>query len=154
METREKPAIRRMTLEDVAEVHTLGSQTEEFRVDEGNNVFWPVEVLQNWTQSANDVALVADYQNQIGGFVLATYNPTTRKATVENCLRAEGLPMFRGYGRLLMQKVENILRDKGAKYLCGYIEEGNIESLNMVKKLNYSEGKKYHWMLKTLEGDK
>jgi len=148
METREKPAIRGMTLEDVAEVYRLGSKIEEFRVDDSNNIFWPVEILQNWTRSEKDVALVADYQGQIGGFVLVAYNPTTRKAIMENCLRTNEKPIFRGYGRLLMQEAEKILRNKGAKYLCGFIEEGNTASLNMLRKLNYSKGKKYHWMSK------
>ncbi len=138
--------IRKMTLGDVPIVHKIGSEVDEFRISDESSCFWPKNILEDLVKSENDVALVAE-EGEIGGYLLATFHPVTKKATIENVWVSPEKP-YRGNGRKLMAKAEEILKEKGAKYYSAFVEENNVASLNMCKRQGYSQGNKYHWMIK------
>tara|TARA_Y100000310_G_scaffold171113_1_gene171309 strand:+ start:60 stop:488 length:429 start_codon:yes stop_codon:yes gene_type:complete len=140
--------IRDMQLSDVPGVYSLGSNEQGFSVAEEAPTFWDRETLERWARSDNDIALVAEDRG-ILGFLLATYNATARKGTVENTL-VSGDYRARGLGRKLMAEAETRLKSQGAQYLCGMVEEGNTGSVNMCKRQGYTQGEKFYWMHKEI----
>jgi ribosomal protein S18 acetylase RimI-like enzyme len=137
-----------MKLDDVATVHALGSNTEEFKVNEkSSSVFWPLEVLEELVQSEQDQTLVAERRGEIVSYIIVTYHPKTKKATWEN---AYVKPEHRG--KELASKLYVLAEDRlislGAKYICGLVERDNSFSSNMLLKNRFGEGKTYIWMQK------
>jgi len=140
--------IRKMTLADVHQVHDLGSKVEEFRpVSESTNCFWPKETLEAIAEK--EIAYVAEKDGQIVGFLIATYQESTRKLTWENMYVR---PEYRG-GAIAHQcwvLAEQEARARGATYLCGMIEESNALSFKMLEREGFTKGKIHVWMEKSL----
>ncbi|MBT4058143.1 GNAT family N-acetyltransferase [Candidatus Woesearchaeota archaeon] len=141
--------IGKMHSKDIDQVDELGSNVEEFRTSENESTFWPRNVLEDLVSSEDDVTLVARKGNKVIGFLIATYHPVTRKATWENCYVS---PEYRGreIAGKMYSLAEKTLREKGADFICGFIEQDNMASKNFVRKHNLEEGKLYNWMTKFL----
>jgi hypothetical protein len=146
--------IRGMKLEDITEVYDLGSKVPEFEVVKGETGFWKEDVLTDWVASENDVAVVAYNEKELAGFLLASYHPLTRKATIENAYMKEP---YRGLyeGRHLViemyKETESRLKEKGADFICGFIEEENKISKRFLEKCEFDTGKLHYWMNKFLK---
>ena len=138
-----------MKLEDIEEVHYLGLREQEFEVVEGGRRFWKKGILEDWVSSDNDVAIVASDEEELVGFLLATYNQVTHKATIEN---AYVKPQYRNlFTAIRMYKeAETKLKEKGADFVCGFVELGNEASIRFLEKCGFSGGKTYCWMNKLL----
>jgi ribosomal protein S18 acetylase RimI-like enzyme len=140
--------IRDMKLEDIQEVYQNGAKERGFSVSEESSTFWELDVLENWTRSDNDISLVVE-DNGVKAFLLATYNPTNGKGVIENTWVSSDF-RYKGLGRELMALAEEMLRSKGARYLCALVEEDNVSSRNMCKRQGYIEGDRFYWMHKEI----
>jgi ribosomal protein S18 acetylase RimI-like enzyme len=140
--------IRDMSLEDISDVYEQGRKEQGFSIAEDVPAFWELDTLRNWTVSDNDISLVVD-DNGVKAFLLATYNATTKKGTIENTWVSADF-RYKGLGRKLMAEAEERLLTKGAQYLCALVEEENIGSRNMCKRQGYLEGDKFYWMHKEI----
>ena len=139
-------AIRRMSLEDVPKIHEIGSNVDEFSVSEDSGHFWSKEILERLVLSEHDVALVNE-DDGIKGYLIATYHPVTKKATIENAWVNHEFK-HRGCGRKLMQEAEKILYERGCQSYCAFVEIENTPASNMCVKQGYTKGKPYNWMSK------
>src|SRR3989344_1077078 len=126
-----KITIRDMGLSDVEMVLTHGSKEPTFRNLSGNEIFWDRDVLENWVKSQGDIAIVAEYDKELAGFLLATYSPTNYKGTFEN---SYVLPNYRrlSIATEMYQELERRMRKRGARLLCGFPEIANTPSLRML----------------------
>lgn len=144
------PLIRKMSSSDARNVYSLGISIKEFRtVPEDTNCFWPIETLE--AIAKKEIAYVIEDDQNIIGFLIATYQETTRKVTWENMYLS---PRYRGEGLDLAHQcwelAEQDARIMGANYICGMVEEKNVSSQKMVEKEGFTKGKKYFWMQKVI----
>lgn len=142
------PLIRKMFPSDAQQVHALGGNIEEFRTVPGSsNCFWPIETLEAIAEK--EIAYVVEDHEKIVGFLIATYQPTTHKLTWENIYIQ---PKYRGKGifNQCWTHAEKEARTRGATYVCGLVEENNIQSQKMLEKEGFTKGKKYIWTEKVL----
>lgn len=140
--------IRRMTSGDVPAVHALGANTEEFRVvKDSTNIFWQKETLEDIAEK--EIAYVVKEQSQIVGFLIATYQASTRKLTWENMYLK---PEYRQ--RNIVAKcwalAEQEARKRGATYICAMVEQDNIPCIRSLEKIGFVQGKNYVWMEKSI----
>ena len=140
--------IRKMNATDVPQVHDLGSNVEEFRtVSESTNCFWPRETLEKIAEK--EIAYVAEDHSQIIGFLIETYQESTRKLTWENMYVKPGY-RGRGIAHQCWNLAEQEARARGTTYLCSMIEENNDFSFKMLHREGFTKGKTYVWMEKSL----
>ena len=94
--------------------------------------------------------LIAEQNNIIIGTVFATHDG--RKGWIN---RLAVIPEFRkkGIGRLLIEKAEKILNDKGIGIIACLIEDYNTASLKTFKKLGYTEFENIHYLTKKSHPD-
>ncbi len=137
--------IKSMHLEDIAQVHRLGTNVDEFKVDESEAIFWDLSVLKQIVLSNTDVALISEDDERINGFSIMTYHPPTRKATFENLYVS---PTYRGSGlakQLAEASISKVI-DLGANYICAMVETQNYGSSRLLEKVGFEIGKEYLWM--------
>lgn len=146
----EKVKIRKAKVSDVDKLIEIGSQPEEFEVDDEGNSFWDKEPLINWIKSKNDVILIAELNQEIVGFVMFALHVPTGKVTWEN---AWINPKLRGKNIVgeLYKAAEKELKNKGAKYICGMTKPTSKASIRMQEKLGFEQGLKFIWMGKFLK---
>ena len=142
------PLIRKMTIADVPQVHDLGSNVEEFRpVSKSKNSFWSRETLEAIAEK--EIAYVVEDNQTIVGFLIATYQESTRKLTWENMYVKPGY-RGRGIAHQCWNLAEQEARARGTTYLCSMIEENNDFSFKMLHREGFTKGKTYVWMEKSL----
>jgi ribosomal protein S18 acetylase RimI-like enzyme len=139
--------IREMTYHDAQRVYEIGTGESYFSLEGTEESFWPKSVLEGLVGSKDDVTLVSQGPNDINGYLIATYHPIVKKATIENVWSDGG-----GQGRLLMQEAERILDEKGCMQYCGLVEAGNTISQNMCMKAGYENAGSFYWMSKLKGG--
>ncbi|MBU0461691.1 MAG: GNAT family N-acetyltransferase [Nanoarchaeota archaeon] len=142
--------IREMILEDIEEIQRMGLEQKEFEIIEEGDRFWNKGVLEDWIVSDDDVAIVAENDIELVGFVLAAYHSTTRKATFEN---AYIKPQYRKSSTALRMylEIETRLIQSGADFICGFVENDNEASKMFLRRCGFEMGKQYHWMNKSLK---
>lgn len=130
---------------DISQVHILGSMVKEFEVVDKGPGFWKPEILENIV--LDGLSYVVDDQGKIGGFLLATYQPVTRKLTWENMYL---LKEYRKKG--LAEKCFNLswrlAQERGAFMAEGLVENNNMASQKMLKRLGFEVAGNYLWMLR------
>ena len=142
------PLIRKMTIADVPQVHDLGSNVEEFRpVSKSTHCFWSRETLEAIAEK--EIAYVVEDNQTIVGFLIATYQSTTRKLTWENMYLK---PTYRGQNipHQCWTLTEQEARRRGATYISSMIEENNVASFKMLNREGFTKGKYYFWVEKVI----
>lgn len=141
--------IRSMNFRDIDEVYSLGSGEEEFGVVEEGKRFWKRKVLEDWVASDENIAIVADNEEQLAGFLLATYHPITRKGTIENTYVKTQYRNL-SIASMMYMEAERRLREKKADFVCAFVEANNVKSRKFVERCGFDAGKQYIWMNKFL----
>ena len=137
--------IRKASVSDVKEIFRLGSQTEEFFVNDKTGGFWSKKKLLNWVKNKEDLCLVATIKNLIIGFILSTYHQPTKKVTIENVFIAKHL-RNKGIGRKIITEflkttTKTYLRI-GAVYVMSLTRKKNHVFINLMEKLGFTVGYK------------
>ena len=107
--------IRRMEKKDAPIVHKIGNNEKNLYPSEGDE-FWDVEQLEDWTDSKDDILLVASEDNKIVGFILSILHKPTGNVEIESIWVHED---FRGTG--LSKKLLNMAIDELKKKSLIYI---------------------------------
>jgi N-acetylglutamate synthase-like GNAT family acetyltransferase len=142
--------IRTATLEDTDSIIQLGNSADEFQVNKETPTFWPKEILINCIKDNNVPILVAEENKQIFGFIIANYNPSFKKAIIENILVN---PNHRGkeLGRLLLKNLLNTLIKLDCKYVCALTQINNDLAVEFFLKNEFSKGIDCVWLDKVLD---
>ena len=142
--------IRIATLEDTEPIHKLGNLVSEFQVSDEAPTFWPKKILINCIKGNNSPVLVAEENKQIIGFIIANYNPSFKKATIENIFVN---PKNRGkeVGKLLLSQMLNKLKKLDCKYVCALTESHNNLAIEFFLKNEFNKGIDCVWLDKVLE---
>lgn len=141
--------IREAKESDINEIYSLGKDVEEFSTTDEVVTFWPKYILENCIKSKTDFLLIAEENNRIAGFTITNYNPTFKKAMLENLYVH---PDFRDrkIGRKLLESVIEKLKRIDCEYICGLTETTNKKVIELHLELGFNEGKKYIWLDKIL----
>lgn len=142
--------IKTATLEDIDTIVKLGNSVNEFQVSDEVVTFWPKNVLINCIKSKNNPILVASQNKQIVGFIITNYNPSFKKAIIENIFVD---PNFRGQevGKLLLDNLLNKLKELGCEYVCSLIEENSDVAVKFYLNNNFNKGINCVWIDKILD---
>jgi ribosomal protein S18 acetylase RimI-like enzyme len=86
----------------------------------------------------DSITLIAYESERIAGFIIGRLY-AERKALTGHLLTIDVLPDFRRHrvGTELLQKIERLFRDKGAKACRLEVREGNLAALSLYQKLGY-----------------
>ena len=141
--------IKTATLEDVDTIIKLGNSVNEFQVSDEVVTFWPKDILIDCIKSKNNPILVAKENKQIIGFIIANYNPSFKKAIIENIFVN---PDFRGkkVGNLLLDNLLDELKELGCEYVCSITEIENNVAVKFYLNNNFSKGINCVWIDKIL----
>ena len=140
--------ILKMKVEDINEIHKLGTSQKEFAST--NGFFWSKEQLNNWCQSPNDVLLVAKSKNEIIGFSFYAAHIPTGKVTWENLYV---IPSARGMGVAASLAEEGLKQVKslGYTYMMLCVNAANQELfVSFIEKYGFKRGDKVLWVDKIL----
>ena len=110
-------------------------ETECFR-DEAFTKGQMLQLLKEY----NCVNLVARVDGTIAGFVIGMIY-VDRKATYAHILTIDVSPAYRrrGIGRMLLQEIERIFKEKGIKTSHLEVREDNVAAMNLYRKLGYEK---------------
>ncbi len=94
--------------------------------------------IANLLKNYNCISLVAKLNGKIVGFVIGMIH-MERNALVGHILTIDVLPQYRrrGIAQKLLEKIEEILREKGVKACCLEVREDNVAALKLYQKLGY-----------------
>lgn len=141
--------IRKASITDINKLVSIGKKVKEFNISPNIKGFWDKAILQTLIKSKSDLILVAEENKNIIGFVIFTYNISTKKATFEN---AWVHPNYRGksiISNLTKQGIKK-LKSQGAKYICALVEVNNNHSIKFLKKHKFEKGFNFTWMHKKI----
>ena len=136
--------IRKMELEDIEAVYSLGVSQKEFSSASGT--FWSQEQLKNWIRSPKDLLLVAEKDSQIIGFSLYAVHSPTGKVTWENLYIS---PKYRKLGIASALTKEGLKQIKalGYTYIMLCVNAEDQESFaSFLEKFGFKRGSKVLWM--------
>jgi len=141
--------IRKAVLSDVKAIFNLGKSVDEFQVSDEVVTFWPEDILKNCINSETSLLLVAEFNDQISGFIIINYNPSFKKAIIENIYVC---PKFRkqGIGRQLLNSALAEIQRFGCEYVCAVVEEKNNAAIEFYTKSGFSKGIGCVWLDKIL----
>ena len=142
--------IKTATLEDIDTIIKLGNSVNEFQVSNEVVTFWPENILIDCIKSKNNPIFVAKENKQIIGFIIANYNPSFKKAIIENIFVD---PNFRGkdVGKLLLDNLLNKLKELGCEYVCSLTEIENNVAVKFYLNNNFNRGINCVWIDKILD---
>ena len=131
---------------DAKQIYSLGHSVEEFRATPNNsNAFWPLETLEEIAEK--EIAYVVENNQEIVGFLIATYQSTTRKITWEN-MYIKPAYQKRGLAEYCFQKTWEMARKEGAIIAEALVASNNLSAQKMCKGLGFNSAGDYQWMLK------
>jgi ribosomal-protein-alanine acetyltransferase len=86
----------------------------------------------------NSVSLIAKIDGEVVGFVIGTIS-VHRNALNGHIITIDALPKYRrkGIGKTLLQEVEHIFTEKGAKISYLEVKENNLAAIGLYKKMGY-----------------
>jgi GNAT superfamily N-acetyltransferase len=142
--------IQTATLEDIDTIIKLGNSVNEFQVSNEVVTFWPKDVLIDCIKSKNNPIFVTKENKQIIGFIIANYNPSFKKAIIENIFVD---PNFRGkdVGKLLLDNLLNKLKELCCEYVCSLPEIENNVAVKFYLNNNFNRGINCVWIDKILD---
>lgn len=136
--------VRNLEVADIETVISMGTTEKSFATESG--VFWTSEQLINWSQSENDVLLVAELEGKIVGFALFASHLPTGKVTWEN-LYVE--PDFRkvGVAKALLERGLSLLNEKGFNYIMLFANTNDKDKfLTFLEKYGFKKGPMVLWI--------
>ncbi|MFH1291162.1 MAG: GNAT family N-acetyltransferase [archaeon] len=142
--------IKTATLKDIDTIIELGNSVNEFQVSKEVVTFWPKNVLIDCVKSNNNPILVATENKHIIGFIIANYNPSFKKAIIENIFVSSN---FRGkeVGKLLLDNLLDKLKELGCEYVCSLTEIENNVAVKFYLNNNFNKGINCVWIDKILD---
>jgi len=151
---KEQVIIRQMEIDDLASVYHLGE--ELFTSDELPILYrtWDPYEVADYFSSDPEYCLVAELNDRIIGFVLATtiekegtawkkYGYLSWIGVDENYQRYK-------IGRRLYNKLESKLRDDGVRMIIADTEGGNQPAIDFFDNAGFTSRREHLWLAKTL----
>ena len=129
---------------DVERVYDLGINVPEFSVDKEHK-FWLKETLERFAEQG--FSFVVEDVSSLVGFLLAVYQPVTRKLTWENMYLSHEY-RSQGLAEECFNKSWTLARENGALIAEGISEAYNSPSRKMLERLGFQNAGTYNWMLK------
>jgi ribosomal protein S18 acetylase RimI-like enzyme len=127
---REKVSIRYLQKSDINNILELLKKTKLFFEPCDAN-----EAYERMLKHSPQSVLVMTYEGSIIGMVIILYSPFV-SVLYHGCIDPEY--QRQGLGTILMLEAEKVIkRLGGTKAIAGYVEEGNIASLSMCRKIGY-----------------
>ena len=141
--------IKHAMSEDIDEIIDLGNYVNEFQVSDEVATFWSKEILNECIKDGNNPIFVAKENKQIIGFIIANYNPSFKKAIIENIFVT---PNFRGQGaaKLLLDNLVDELKVLGCEYVCSFTENENNIAVKFFLNNDFNKGINCVWLDKIL----
>lgn len=150
-----KAEIRQMEIDDVAGVYHLGEQL--FTSDEYPVLYrtWdPFEVTDHFT-SDPEYCLVAEAEGKVVGFALATTiekeGTAWKKYGYLSWIGIQDSFQRTGLGTRLYRRVEQKLRDSGARMIIADTDSEDREALGFFNRMGFSVSGNHVWLGKTLQ---
>ena len=146
------PLIRNFEKQDINQVYQLGITVSEFEVNLPGRpkfIFWSRETIERIFDQG--FSCVVEENKNIEGFLLATFQPVTRKLTWENMYLS---PNYRNRG-LVYQCFQRVWRRAeyyNVEFAEGIMAPDNLPSSRMLGNLGFASAGLYHWMLKIPSG--
>lgn len=146
--------IREMEIDDLASVYHLGE--ELFTSDEFPILYrtWDPYEVTEYFSSDPDYCLVAEDDNRIIGFVLATTiekeGTAWKKYGYISWIGIDETYQRRKIGRRLYKKLESKLRMDGVRMIIADTEGNNIRAVDFFHNIGFTSRREHIWLAKTL----
>ena len=139
------PYIRHLERADVPIIVDLGRNVPEFTVDNKHS-FWPIDTLDRFVEEGLSFVVEERANTQIVGFLLAAYQPVTRKLTVEDVYIS---PNYRRkfLADACFHQSWSIAKYRGAVMAEALVKIENSPSRKMFERLGFQNVGTYSWML-------
>ena len=136
--------VRSATLWDVDAIVKLGKSVNEFQVSDQTVTFWPKNVLRAAIKSKNPV-LIAEEEGREIGFIIANYNPSLKKAIIENIYVN---PKYRrqDIGKQLLDHLLIALKKLKCEYVCSLADYTNKAAVEFYVKNGFTKGMHCVWL--------
>lgn len=144
----ESMRISKLGNNDVDVVHQFGSQEQMFTLKSSAPVFWTKEQLARWFHSADGVCLGAFTDDQLVGFVLATFHAPTGKATWENLFVAPSARR-QNVGLSLGVQLITDLHALGTFHIMSLVDLKNKSTQRLHQRLGFQNHGTYLWLGRT-----
>jgi ribosomal protein S18 acetylase RimI-like enzyme len=141
--------IRKMTIEDLEQIISIGSNETSFAATLDSGSFWTNEQLRASITTDQDVLLVGEENRQIVGFAITLLHKPTGKASFEN-LWVHPDHRKREFGQKLIKRTLEELKNRDCKFVCSIIRDDNKSISNLLEKMGFQKGYKFYWMHTTL----
>jgi ribosomal protein S18 acetylase RimI-like enzyme len=149
MKLDNKYIIRKLEKSDIDTVVKQGLTESAFNTESG--AFWTKEQLESWSESKDDVLLVAEINEEVIGFALFASHTPTKKVTWENLYV---LPEYRkmGIAKALTEGGLHKIKELGHKYvmLCANSDD-NESFLKFMETFGFKVGPKVLWVDKVID---
>ena len=141
--------MRIATVDDTNAIHKLGENVSEFSVSNKTVNFWPKNILVRALASDDVTVLVAQAEQDLVGFIIASYSQGLRKATIENIFvtlehRGEGV------GGALLAELLQRLAEQGCEYAATSIPGDADGALRIYEGAGFTRGASFVWLDRSL----
>ena len=134
---------------DLEQIDKLGRGEKYFSVNEDDPGFWSLKTLNDWFNSENGIMIVAKKDNKIMSFALANFIPEIKQVIFQN-LYTEAEYRKSGIAEMLIDFHIKESQKKGANYIWGMTEFGNMPMIKLFAKANFDIGHALFWMSKNI----
>lgn len=142
--------IRKAKAEDVDIIWQLGLGATEFQVSDEVVVFWPKKILVDCVRKGS--VFVAEHKGEIVGFVISNYNPSFKKAIIENIFVRQDFRRA-GVGKSLLNRLLRGLKTVGCEYICALVEKTDRSGIDFYIGNGFSKGVDCVWLDLILKSD-
>ncbi|MDP1694542.1 MAG: GNAT family N-acetyltransferase [Candidatus Woesearchaeota archaeon] len=114
---------------------------------DSEHAFWPLDTLDRFVEEGLSFVVEEADNTQLVGFLLAAYQPVTRKLTWENMYLSPGYRR-RALADACFYQSWSIAQQRGAIMAEGIVNVTNDASQKMLQRLGFQTAGTYSWMLK------
>jgi len=141
------PLFRRMKEKDIQGVMKMGKEAPGSAVTEETS-FWTEEELKNWIKNSNDPLIIAQVNDEIAGFILATIHPSLT-ATINNIIVKEEY-QGKSIGTQLLNQCLEDFKKQGVVYVYIAVHLEDKELIDFMTQRGFYPDKKFLWLEKLL----
>lgn len=132
--------IEKAKLEDLNAIMEMGNNTRDFFTADGEDLFWPKDVVATAIASDDAIVLVAKDNNKVVGFIMGGISVSFKKITLENIFVNHDYRK-KGIGAKLCKEIVSQAHKKGCIYICALTNKVN----KFCEKVGFFRGDKFTW---------
>ncbi len=142
--------IKRAKIEDARKIYLIQKRTKEFITSDGSKYdFFDQDEIRGWIMEKNHIALVAEVDSKVIGFLLARmatkYWCLIEEISIEEKFRRKGI------GKKLLEELYKILKNRDIYMFQAFVRSDMKQPQIFWKKQGFKPKKKFTWFDKRIK---